>query len=153
MTQKQQSNFWDKVVKLATEAGCWLWVGATNPNGYGTISINKKFHKAHRVSYRIANGPFPENLHVCHRCDTPACVNPSHLFLGTVKDNMRDCKAKGRFSRPPTQKLTTDEVFQIKEALKIDSSMKNREILGLKFKVRTPTVTAILKGKRWSSLR
>ena len=78
-------------------SGCWLWTGGTNERGYGIIGVTAyKGDKAHRVSWRIHRGDIPEGVNVLHRCDVPACVNPEHLFLGTLRDNMRDCVAKGR---------------------------------------------------------
>lgn len=76
---------------------CWLWTGATNEHGYGKLSANGSWRLAHRVSWNLSNGEIPDNLQVLHRCDTPACVNPAHLFLGTHADNMRDMKQKGRW--------------------------------------------------------
>jgi hypothetical protein len=78
-------------------SGCWLWMRAVNGKGYGSCQFNGKVQLAHRVAYLLALGD-PAGLVVCHRCDVPSCVNPDHLFLGTVGDNNRDRDRKGRAS-------------------------------------------------------
>lgn len=87
-------------VMPAPEAGCWLYTGTWYHGGYGLVSGDrgKPGLKAHRVAYEAAHGPIPKGMLVCHRCDTPACVNPDHLFLGTHSDNARDASRKGRLS-------------------------------------------------------
>lgn len=85
-------RFWEKVKK--TEA-CWLWTGSKNNMGYGRINIDGIVKLAHRVSFEMKHGT--TKLHILHRCDTPLCVNPLHLFAGTQKDNLRDMAAKGRW--------------------------------------------------------
>ncbi len=77
-------------------SGCWLWTAYVDRDGYGNITINRKPTPAHRASWELFKGTIPKGLLVCHKCDTPACVNPDHLFLGTHKDNIRDSFAKGR---------------------------------------------------------
>lgn len=78
------------------EAGCWLWLGSTSSRGYGYSGIKGAPSLAHRASYEAFSGPIPAGMCICHKCDTPACVNPDHLFAGTNLDNMRDMCAKGR---------------------------------------------------------
>jgi hypothetical protein len=57
--------------------------------------------RAPRLAWTLLRGEIPVGLSVCHRCDTPLCVNPDHLFLGTQRDNMYDAIAKGRLKMPP----------------------------------------------------
>ncbi len=77
-------------------SGCWLWVGATGPNGYGHMGFNGKYLSSHRVSFELFKGAIPKNICVLHKCDNKACVNPDHLFIGTHKDNYEDMVKKDR---------------------------------------------------------
>ena len=78
-------------------SGCWIWTASVNKQGYGYFKFKGKMHKAHRVSWFIRSGVFPsESICVLHKCDTPGCVNPEHLFLGTYSDNQVDALSKGR---------------------------------------------------------
>ena len=83
-----------------SDNGCWEWTGPTAGKGYGSISLGRRGTQTytHRLSWTIAHGPVPNDLMVLHRCDNPPCVRPSHLFLGTAQDNMRDMHAKGRWN-------------------------------------------------------
>ncbi len=92
-----------KKYTIDTVTGCWNWDGAKCKKGYGIINLggDGPARKAHRISYELRFGPIPkgEGFHgtcVCHRCDNSSCVNPDHLFLGTVQDNNKDMLAKGR---------------------------------------------------------
>lgn len=94
-------NF-DKLVSVDPSTGCHLWTGFACKAGYGRFRMPGSKGKsapvklAHRYAYERAYGPIPHGMNVCHRCDTPRCVNPDHLFLGTQKDNLRDMREKGR---------------------------------------------------------
>lgn len=77
-------------------SGCWLWLGGCTSVGYGAISHGGVQQLAHRVAFELFRGCIPSGMVVCHKCDTRACANPDHLFVGTQQDNINDMKAKGR---------------------------------------------------------
>jgi hypothetical protein len=87
-----EHRFWAKVNKDGpihpTHGKCWLWTAGTLPAGYGRFAGNL----AHRYSWRLHVGPIPAGMSILHKCDTPSCVNPRHLFLGTQQDNLADMR-------------------------------------------------------------
>ena len=119
---------WDDKTKERFEAkfvpepfsGCWLWTSALSRN-YGAFWLNGRYQRAHRVSWQLYVGKIPGGQ-VLHRCDTPLCVNPSHLFLGSQSDNIRDAVQKGRVltfplgERHPNSKLTEQQVNEIRRS-------------------------------------
>lgn len=96
------------------ENGCWLYKN-TSSGIYSKIRWQMKWYSAHRVSYQEFVGPIPVDKLVCHKCDTPKCVNPEHLFIGTHKDNRKDCILKKRTSRGENNHFTVYTDNQIKE--------------------------------------
>jgi len=87
-----EERFWAKVEKTDH---CWNWKGSKVAKRYGGFKLDI-YMLAHRVSWIWANGPIPDGLYVCHKCDNGFCVRPDHLFLGSQQDNMNDMKSKGR---------------------------------------------------------
>jgi hypothetical protein len=96
-----EQRFWSKVDKRGPDE-CWHWQGARDPAGYGVIggqTNGVKHNKlAHRMSWAFATKSDypPKSRYVCHTCDTPSCVNPAHLWLGSCAENVADMLSKGR---------------------------------------------------------
>lgn len=133
--------------------GCWLWTGSLT-KGYGSIhTVSGVPAYAHRVSYALHNpGVSMSGLVVCHRCDTPRCVNPEHLFLGTPQDNMRDAWDKGRIKLPKQRslgerhrnaKLSDKEVAEIRDLSRHGRSFAS---IAKQFEVSPSTISQIVKN-------
>lgn len=96
-TETTEQRFNKKYIINET-TDCWEWQNATNNIGYGMFRWTKGVMRtAHRVSYELFKGPIPKGMVVCHKCDNPKCVNPNHLWAGTMKDNYKDMLDKGRW--------------------------------------------------------
>lgn len=89
-------RFWAEVDKTEDPEACWEWMGSTDIDGYGRITIRSIQYRAHRLSYLLEHGKLDETLYVCHECDRPPCVNAAHLWQGTSLENTKDRIAKGR---------------------------------------------------------
>jgi hypothetical protein len=132
-------------------SGCWLWLGGLGKDGYGMAwdVAEKKSLGAHRWVYMLLVGPIPEGQNVLHRCDNPCCVNPDHLFLGSLGDNNRDRKEKGRGAtgvRHPMNKLSVEQVLEIRNAPGL-----HREIAG-QFGVSKSLISHIKTRRLWKEL-
>lgn len=140
-----EKRFWLHVRKTRT---CWLWTGEIGRHGYGRFYISPKSPRgAHRISWEIANGPIVQKEHVLHRCDTPACVRPDHLFLGSNLDNVKDAVLKRRH---PTVKLFARDVRRIRQMLIAGES---NAAVARKFGVYATTIWRIAHGKTWAYVK
>jgi hypothetical protein len=101
LNEADRARFWGKVERGAQD-DCWLWNGSGVPGGHGTMLLCHRSkwqpYYAHRIAWTIVHGEIPAGAAVLHRCDVPRCVNPSHLFVGTQGDNVRDASRKGRLN-------------------------------------------------------
>jgi hypothetical protein len=137
-------RFWPKVVK---SDGCWLWTAGV-VKGYGQFWHNGHNQKAHRVAWQLAYGPIPDGLCVCHRCDTPLCVNPTHLFLGTNRENVADRQAKGR-GNPPRGEAVRNAKITDADALAIRADKRLLREIATEYGVSQGQVSEIRNGKSW----
>jgi hypothetical protein len=133
-----------------TELGCWEFNGPTR-HGYGQISVRgNRSAIASRVAYEAWIGPISEDLFVCHRCDNPICINPSHLFLGTHDENMDDCKSKMRHmhgERAWKAKVTADEAATIRDLYA--TGRYTQAQIGRMYGLRQTGVSAIVRRVNW----
>ena len=84
-------HFFKRTTIVDASTGCWLYKGYRQTCGYGQLYVEGRRILAHRMSWIAHKGEIPAGMLVCHTCDTPRCVNPEHLFLGTHKDYSDDC--------------------------------------------------------------
>lgn len=137
---------------------CWLWNHSTNHLGYGFFFVRGQTFLAHRISFFIHNDIDPEKSKVLHSCDTPGCVNPHHLFLGTQKTNAEDRDHKNRSSNSivyqkgserKAAKLTEEIVRDIRSRPPYWGSVS---ALAKEFGVNKTTISKVLRGKKWSHI-
>lgn len=129
-------------------SGCWLWLGALHPSGYGKVGRRPKQYRAHRLMYAERVGD-PGLLGVLHKCDVRCCVNPDHLYAGTQKENMRDASERRRFPprggvRNPRARLTPE----VAEAIRKEPG---RYIdIAKRYGVAPSTVGRVKRGECWA---
>jgi hypothetical protein len=143
-------RFWAKVHKTDT---CWLWIGTKGrTGGYGSFQIGRQSVLAHRYAYEATVGPIPDGMNLLHKCDTPACVNPGHLWPGTQQENVLDSVEKGRWPcgvQHTRAKLTEGDVRHIRQLRKEGATqMALAELFG----VARSTIRSILIGRNWKHL-
>lgn len=155
LTSKDLNRFWSKVDKKSKPGSCWIWNIQYNVSRYGQFCIRKPRKKpryvlVHRLSYFIHTGIWPNSC-VCHKCDNTVCVNPSHLWIGTQKENIRDCFNKGRARRAFGEnhyhsKLTEEDVLEIRRLQKDGMSMRK---IAIQFSVWNRAIQQIVNRKTW----
>lgn len=150
-----EERFWEKV-DIRGEDECWEWQGSRHWQWkYGNFNLDGKYMAAHRFSWQLANNTIiPKGMLVCHKCDNPPCVNPKHLFLGTVADNNLDKKLKGRQDEKGEKngraKLKVGDVINIRIAHKAGETFAS---LGRKYNLDPVSISYICKGRNWGHIR
>lgn len=137
--------------RIVVSGDHWLW---PNPEkaGYGRVYIRGARWRAHRWFFRYFWGPIPKGKIVCHTCDIPNCAHPSHLFLGSTRDNVADKVRKGRQARGTSQgnaKLDDEKVRAIRALRGAESGRRVAERYG----VSQFAIQSIWLGKTWSHVQ
>lgn len=138
---------------ITIKNGCWEFESEMNIQTYPSIEIGKrKSGSIHRVSYEIHKGEIPKGMVVRHLCHNSRCCRPSHLEIGTQKQNIQDSvvedrQAKG--SKNGNSKLQENHVVEIKKMMKLGFS--NLEI-SEKFNVSSVQINNIRRGKQWKQI-
>lgn len=144
------AQLWAKVDKTGT---CWLWQGSTDKNGYPLLRIEGKTKRVARVLWSLLHDvKLRESEHVLHRCDTPACLNPEHLFVGSHAQNMADMAAKGR-SYKPTGAVNGRALLTFAQAQSIRTEAAqgaSHSQLADKYNVSRGAVYHVLAGRTWN---
>lgn len=144
-------------IEINKETQCWNWQKCKNDKGYGWIGLSGTKILAHRYSYQVFVGEISDGLCVLHKCDNPACVNPDHLFLGTLKDNAVDKVNKGRAytgchqgELHPSCKLKTSQVIEIRNLYK--SGNFTQKELANKYSLSQSHVADIINKRKWGHI-
>lgn len=147
-----EERFWSKVDK---SGDCWLWTSPKNKQGYGVFSRNGTMTLAHRVADELSNGPIPDGMFVCHRCDVPACVNPEHLFHGSHADNMADRNAKGRQARPRGELSGTSVLNDQTASLGLWMATLGvpQRAIAYVLNVSQTSISSLVRGRTWKHLQ
>ncbi len=150
--QKFAKRFWAKVDRKG-DSECWPWTGSKCSLGYGMMrGLNGDIRdRAHRISWKIHNGvQVPDKLCVCHSCDNPSCVNPSHLWLGTRSQNTQDMIAKGRNGARKIRQFTDTQIRYMRQLY--TASIKSYYKLAKRFGVSHSTIAGIIKRKTYKDV-
>lgn len=145
-------RFWSRV-STGPLGDCWLWRGAVHRDGYGSFKMSGQQVAAHRAAWILTRGPVPEGMLLCHHCDTPACVNPSHLFIGTNGDNLADMARKGRSLRGERNGhavLREADVRAVRRRAALGESIRQ---LAREFGITDSSMRKAIRGHSWSHVR
>jgi len=150
-TEKNIKRFWCDVDKgKGTLKECWEWLGYKTPKGYGTFGINNDSVRSHRFSFFLHTGILNENLCVCHLCDNPGCVNPNHLWLGTLQANNFDKMLKGREPKGSTHFNAILNEKKVKEILIRLHNGESNVAIAKDYPVTKATISDIKTGRAWT---
>jgi HNH endonuclease/Helix-turn-helix domain len=156
--EQRRAIFWRRVDTRGAD-DCWDWTGPLNRYGYGSTTWKNRGHNASRLAWILTHGD-PGDMVVCHTCDRPICCNPSHLFLGTQGDNVRDCNRKGRgkgqfsdgASAPHPRYTAKLNPALVSQAKNLYASGVSQTEIGRRLGVHSSTISRAVRGEQWAHI-
>lgn len=154
VTAKQRKRFYERID--CSGDGCWPWTACVNKSGYGGFGIGnakagtQRGIRAHRLAWMLAHPNQilgPEDW-VLHKCDTPSCCRPAHLFIGDSLANARDRDSKGRGADSRGEANSSAKLTE-REVLEIHRSDELLRILAVRYGVDKQMVSLIQRGRAW----
>jgi hypothetical protein len=149
-----RARFWSKVDQSGGSDACWNWTAALDGKGYGAFQLHG-VKRAHRLAWEMTHDSIDGGLCVCHVCDNRACCNPSHMFLGTKGDNIRDMFEKGRNNtkrgeEKPQARMTQALAMEIRRRHILEGTSQSQ--LAREYGFHSSHICRIVHGKRWAHL-
>ena len=149
-TRKPIQERFENHIFMEPMSGCWLWMAAISKKNYALFTVQRGIKQlGHRASWEIYKGPIPKGMKVLHKCDTPPCVNPEHLFLGTMADNTHDACNKGRMGpgeKDGNAKLTNQKVIEIRK------DGRNQSAIAKDYGITRQNISSIKCRKSWKHI-
>ena len=149
MPRGQKTPPFDKHYLPEPTSGCWLWEDCVDKDGYGRLDYHGRRYRAHRLSYILHRGAIPAGMYVLHKCDTPGCVNPDHLFIGNAGANASDNVRKGRHPCGKNHyraKLTEADVM----AIRLDT--RPHAVIAKAYEIMPSSIRAIKRRLHWKHI-
>ena len=142
-----EDRFWQKV---KVGPGCWEWLGAIGSKGYGVANFGGRSRKTHRLMWELTFGPVENGLHVCHACDNPPCVRPTHLYLATNSQNIQDAFDRGLMPQRDPEKYGKLTRAQVAEIRRRRATGERRDEVAAAFGINESTVWRITSRRQWT---
>jgi len=147
----KSKHFW-KSVDIKGDNECWNWKQCCDTGGYGHFNSKRKMFLSHRFAYEDKIGSIPAGKLVCHKCDNPKCCNPSHLFIGSNRDNRQDASKKGRITGGG-YKLTPAILSMVLDIRQLALSGISQQKIADKYKLSQAAVSMIINRRSYRDIK
>ena len=150
---KRMLTRWKQNLKPGRPGDCWLWQGRLDAKGYGFIKVDRRTTRVHRVAWVLATGDWPPpGMVVRHSCDNPPCCNPAHLSLGTVRDNVQDCVARGRRARGESLRQSKLREVDVRTIRERSAAGQSQYAIAADYGITQANVSSIVNRRTWRAV-